>query len=171
MFDHDSNPTWRLRITADIDDGRYFVWLDEHLVSLPFMRFTALLVLVRCRLTRSKGYAALRDFHVGGDKQLLHQTIRRTRRDFDDAIGANAGMALIRHQGASTYRLAVEPNQIEISRDLMELVPDHISEALARALLEPVSECQQKASALSSKSEYRPSSKSFSLTGANIRDQ
>lgn len=142
--------TVRLRVTADIDDSRYFVWLDECLVSLPLARFTALLVLIRCRLTRSKGYAALRDFDVDGDKQLLHQTIRRTRRDFDDAIGANTGIALIRHRGASTYRLAVEPDQIEISRDLMELVPDHISETLARALLEPVSECQQQASALSS---------------------
>lgn len=143
----------RLRITADIDDGRYFVSLDERLVGLPLARFTALLELVRCRLTRSKGYAALRDFDVGGDKQLLHQTIRRTRRDFDDAIGANTGMALIRHKGASTYRLAVEPDQIEISRDLMELAPDHISDVLARALLEPVSECQQQASALSSVAE------------------
>lgn len=84
------------------------------------------------------------------DRRLLHQTIRRTRSDFDDAIGANAGNDLIRHKGASTYRLAVEPDQIEISRDLMELVPDHISVSLARALLEPVSECQQQTSALSS---------------------
>ncbi len=128
----------RLRITADIDNSRYSVWLDECLVNLPLARFTALLELVRCRLTRSKGYAALRDFDSGGDKRLLHQTIRRTRRDFDDAIGANAGKALIQHNGASTYRLAVEPDQIEISPDLMELVPDHISETLACALLNAV---------------------------------
>ncbi len=133
----------RLRITAEIEDNRYFVWLDDCLVRLPLNRFIALLELVRCRLTRTNGYTAPRDFIEGGDKPVLHQTISRTRRDFDNALGADVGKALIRHNGRSTYRLALAPEQIEISSDLMELVPDHISERLALALLDADSESQQ----------------------------
>lgn len=138
----------RMKITADVEDKRYFVLLDGYLVSLPLARFTALLELVLCRLTRSKGYAGVRDFDVSGNIQNLYQNISRTRSDFDNAIGASAGTTLIQNIGSSTYRLALERGEIEISPDLMELAPDHISETLARALLDAVSKCQQQAKVL-----------------------
>jgi hypothetical protein len=141
-------PVSSLQLTGELRRGRVVVWVDEQIpVMLPTTRFAALATLVLCRLTKSRGYATSRDFGTGG--QLLQQTIRRLRCDFDEAVGANAGAELVHNVGRETYSLQLPVEAITVEREVIELAPDYISASIAEAMIKAVQDCQRTVNALS----------------------
>lgn len=123
----------QLRIRARISESRYVNELCGEPLSLPFTLQLMLLTLVRYRLKRSTGYVNRSELPCIGHG--LHQAICRLRKAIDDVAGEGTGALLIEHGGFSTYRLQIDPDQIEIDKHLTELTPDHFPNDLIDDLL------------------------------------
>lgn len=125
-----------LRVTAQLLRRRFVVEFDSYPVKLPCCRHSALLTLIKACQERTSGYASLKDFDVADKSELLFQTICRLRQDIDAACGKGVGMSLIETCGSCTYVLNIEPTQIEIDPNLIELAPVHLPLELVERLID-----------------------------------
>lgn len=131
----ESREDFTLTVSAKICGTRHVVKVCDSIeVRIPNSRFITLLILIRARFHKSTGFASVSAFDVDS-KSALHQSIRRLRKDFNEALGFSSGVHLIRHVGRSAYELAVQRSAIHVMPEIRELAPDHIPLALANDIV------------------------------------